>query len=157
MTQAVKTTRDTREQDSRKKSWRPPQRLGVPTPPAGYRYRWVRHELRGEDHAANVYGRTRQGYEPVRPEELGDNFDAETISEGKHQGVVRSGDLILMKVPEDVVEARTEYFDGQASKMDEAVNSDLKRHSSPKMPISNESESSVSIGTRKKLPNPIQD
>lgn len=158
MANVTQSTRTTRTSTERKKSWRPPARLETPSPPPGYKYRWVRHELRGEDHAANVYGRTRQGYEPVRPEELGENYKTETMEEGKHAGVVRSGDLILMKVSDEIVSSRTEYFDDSANKMDDAIKADLSRHQTREMPISNESESSVSFGARtRKLPNAIQE
>ena len=71
MTQATKTTRKTRESGTRKKTWSIAGKLDTPQAPDGTQYRWVRHELLGDDQNANVHGRSRQGYEIVKPEELG--------------------------------------------------------------------------------------
>ena len=58
MTQATKTTRNTRASGTRKKTWAPPSRLETPKAPDGVHYRWVRNELLGEDHAGNVHEET---------------------------------------------------------------------------------------------------
>lgn len=144
------TIRTSRVDEQRKRTWKPPARLDTPAPPPGYKYRWVRHELRGEAHDFNVYARTRQWYEPVRPEELG-GFESEIMEDGKHTGVVRSGDLILMKVPEEIVKQRTEYFDGMADRMHQAVSTELKKESRKEMPIEEEVKSTVTFGSSKEV------
>lgn len=66
-------------------------------------YVWVRHELLNNPDNANVHERLREGYEPVTPDELGDDYHADVMSAGKHAGTVRSGDLILMKNSKELV------------------------------------------------------
>lgn len=140
--------RATREAVTRPKTWTPPNKLDTPEPPEGFEYRWVRHELIGEDQASNVYSRNRQGYEQVRiddPEFQG--FQADSMpSESKRSGVVRSGDLILMKVPKEIVNQRNSYFRDQARAMQAAVDGERDRNQSDKMPILDESRSKVSRG-----------
>ena len=125
----AKTTRKSRKQTGTRKKvqWRPPNILDAPEPPAGYKYRWLRHELRGEDHASNIYQWERQGYIPVRPDELGEDYPHDTFVGGKHDGVVRSGDLILAKVPEEVSEARLDYFNKKTENLQRSVDQQLGR------------------------------
>jgi hypothetical protein len=120
--------------------------LETPKAPEGVHYRWVRHELLGDDHAGNVHERTRQGYEPVRPEELGGDWQADVLDTGKHAGIVRSGDLILMKVDQDIVDQRNEYFANKTKAQEGAVNSELQKNNSAVAPISQDEQSSVSVG-----------
>ena len=146
MTQATKTTRNTRASGTRKKVWTPPSKLETPKAPDGVHYRWVRHELLNEDHSGNVHERSRQGYEPVRPEELGGDWQADVLDTVKHAVIVRSGDLILMKVDQDIVDQRNEYFADKTKAQEGAVNSELQRNNSAVAPISQDEQSSVSVG-----------
>jgi len=120
--------------------------LETPKAPEGVHYRWVRHELLGDDHAGNVHERTRQGYEPVRPEELGGDWQADVLDTGKHAGIVRSGDLILMKVDQEIADQRNEYFANKTKAAEGAVNSELQKNNSAVAPISQDEQSSVSVG-----------
>ena len=109
MTKATQSSRkkNTRASTSRKKVWTAPSKLTVESPPEGVHYRWVRHELFNNSDDANVNGRVRQGYEPVTPAELGEDAYPDVLDTGKHAGTVRSGDLILMKVPQEIADQRT--------------------------------------------------
>jgi hypothetical protein len=120
--------------------------LETPKAPEGVHYRWVRHELLGDDHAGNVHERTRQGYEPVRPEELGGDWQADVLDTGKHAGIVRTGDLILMKVDQEIADQRNEYFSDKTKAAEGAVNSELQKNNSAVAPISQDEQSSVSVG-----------
>ena len=59
----------TREKQTRRKPWAPPSRLDAPTPPDGYRHRWIRTALRGDEDKMNVHAKLREGWEPVRADE----------------------------------------------------------------------------------------
>lgn len=146
----MSTTRTTRVgRADRKKVWTPPNMLDAPPAPEGYKYRFVRASLRGEAQEANVYSRMRQGYEPVMLEELPEEHrQLDYVEGGRHQGVVRSGDLILMKAPEEVVEQRNAHYEMQAKRMMEAVDAELKGAGNPVMPIFNERRSTVIHGNK---------
>lgn len=138
------TRHTTRASKEKVKTWAPPANLDIPSPPPGVHYRWVRFELVGTDQATNVYSRSRQGYEPVRPEELTENFEVEQLKGGKLDGVIRSGDLILMKVDAEIAEQRRQYFKNKTQQMQDAVDFELERHQNPQMPITKENTTTVS-------------
>ena len=136
---------ETRSKTERRKPWRPASSLEAPQPPEGYQFRWVRTEIRGEEDRKNVSGRIREGYEPVRADDYPD-FDAPTIEDGKHAGVIGVGGLILCKIDENVVEQRDQYYQQQTANQMTAVDNDLMREENPAMPISRERNSKVSFG-----------
>tara|TARA_Y100001937_G_scaffold105713_1_gene146814 strand:- start:1274 stop:1738 length:465 start_codon:yes stop_codon:yes gene_type:complete len=148
MTKATQSSRTTRASTTRKKTWAPPGKLDVgQDTPEGMHYRWVRHELLNNPDDANVNSRIRQGYEPVKPEELGVTAP-DVLDKGKYEGTVRSGDLILMKVPQEIVDQRDAYYQDQSKRMAAAYNQDLKNASTDQMPVSDESKTTYSSGPR---------
>lgn len=145
---SAKNPRKSRADEGRKKSWAPPQILETPTPPEGWKYRWVRREMVGTDEDQNVLRRQREGYEVVRAEEIKDMFPfIDTVKEGMHTGVVRNGDLILMKAPAELVEARNAYFRERSRIQEQAVNQELQRNDSEMMPLSRQHKSRTIRGT----------
>ena len=151
MNKKTKTSRSsqTREKTARRQPWRPPSRLDAPEPPDGYHYRWIRAEVMGQEDKKNVASRMREGYEPVRLEELGD-FDAPTVEDGTMKGVVSVGGLLLAKIPKEIVDERNEYFRQQTEDQQEAVDKNLLREQHPSMPIDNPNrQSRVSFGGAK--------
>lgn len=136
---------ETRSNTERRKPWRPSSSLEAPQPPEGYKFRWVRTEIRGEEDRKNVSGRIREGYEPVRADEYPD-FDAPTIEDGKHAGVIGVGGLMLCKVPEEIAESRSEYFAQQTADQMTAVDNDLMKEQHPLMPITKDRDSRVTFG-----------
>ena len=151
MNKKTKTSRSsqTREKTARRQPWRPPSRLDAPEPPAGFQYRWIRAEVMGQEDKKNVASRMREGYEPVRLEELGD-FDAPTVDDGAMKGVVSVGGLLLAKIPKEIVDERNEYYRQQTEDQQEAVDNNLLREQHPSMPIDNPSrQSRVSFGGAK--------
>ena len=151
MDKKTRTSRSsqTREKTARRQPWRPPSRLDAPEPPAGFQYRWIRAEVMGQEDKKNVASRMREGYEPVRLEELGD-FDAPTVDDGAMKGVVSVGGLLLAKIPKEIVDERNEYYRQQTEDQQEAVDNNLLREQHPSMPIDNPSrQSRVSFGGAK--------
>lgn len=138
----------TREADSRRKPWAPPSVLDAPPPPEGYKHRWVRSSIRGEEDKGNVFNRLRQGYEPVRAEEHPE-YQAPTIEDGKHAGVIGNGGLILTRVPVETAQERTAYYGGRTREQMDAVDQDLMKEQHPSMPINQTRQSRVSFGGRK--------
>ena len=152
MEKKTRTSRSsqTREKTARRQPWRPPSRLDAPQAPAGFKYRWIRAEVMGSEDKKNVSARMREGYEPVRLEELGD-FEAPTVEDGAMKGVVTVGGLLLAKIPEEIVEERKAYFAQQTRDQQAAVDNNLLREQHPSMPIDNPNrQSRVTFGGAKK-------
>ena len=138
---------DSREKTSRRKPWQPPSVLDAPKPPSGYIYRWLRESMVGVEDRGNMSKRIREGWEPVRAE-AHPEFEAPTVDEGRHAGVIGVGGLILAKMPIETVEQRRAYYKQMSSAQMEAVDSNLMRESNPLMPISKPNrQTKVTFGT----------
>ena len=125
---------ESREKTSRRKPWSPPSLLDAPTPPEGYVYRWIRESMVGQSDAANMSKRIREGWEPVMANDHPE-FEAPSIEDGKHAGVIGVGGLILAKMPTETVSERRAYFTQLAGDQMEAVDNNLMRESNSAMPI----------------------
>ena len=137
----------TREKKAARKPWAPPSALDAPNPPEGYVHRWVRLEIRGQDDRKNVMARLREGWEPVRADEYPD-FESPIVEEGKFEGVIGVGGLILCRIPIETVQERDQFFASKTQNQKDAVDNDMMRDGShPSMSISRpERQSRVTIG-----------
>lgn len=138
---------ETRAKEERRKPWRPPSSLDAPPAPDGFKHRWIRTELRGQEDRKNLSNKLREGYELVRADEYPD-FEAPTIEDGKHAGVLAVGGLVLARIPEETVAERSAYFQQRSNDQLAAVDQNMMRenaHSS--MRIENpQRNSKVSFG-----------
>ena len=157
MTEAKnKIKRTSRENESRasatrRKPWAPPTKLDAPPAPAGFKHRWIRTAIRGEDDKPNVFAKMREGWEPVRADEYGDNAAKyPVIEEGKNKGIIGVGGLMLARIPTETVKERTEYYRDQTRNQMKAVDENLMREQHPSMPIHNDRQSRVTFGGDKK-------
>ena len=137
----------TREAETRRKPWAPPSHLAAPDAPDGYVHRWIRVAMRGEEDKMNVHSKLREGWEPVRADEY-PNYEAPVIDDGKYQGVIGQGGLMLCRIPVETVDERTAYYGGRTREQMTAVDQDLMKEQHPSMPISNNRQSRVSFGGR---------
>lgn len=134
---SVRETRaaQSRDRNVRNKPWQPPSVLDAPDAPEGYVYRWIRESMVGNDDKANMSKRIREGWEPVRAEDHPE-FEAPTVDDGKHAGVIGVGGLILAKMPMETVQERRDYYADLANAQMQAVDNNLMRESNDAMPIS---------------------
>ena len=136
-----------RENETRRQPWKPPSTLEAPPAPNGYKHRWIRESVLGQEDRSNMSKRLREGFEPVRAEEFPD-FQAPIVNSGQYAGVIGVGGLILARIPEETVEERNSYYTTLTAQQMQAVDSDLMRESNPAMPLSNpQRQSKVSFGT----------
>ena len=135
----------TRETETRRKPWAPPSRLAAPDAPAGFVHRWIRTAMRGEDDKMNVNTKLREGWEPVRKDEYPD-YEAPTIDEGRFEGIIGQGGLMLCRIPVETAQERSEYYGNRTREQMVAVDQDLMKDQHPSMPITNNRQSRVSFG-----------
>ena len=141
---------ETRKRESRRQPWRPPSALEAPPAPEGYKHRWIRAEVMGFDDRKNISARMREGWDLVRAEDYHE-YEAPTIEDGKHAGVIGVGGLLLARVPIDIVDERNAYFRGMTRDQMTAVDNDLAREQHPAMPISKpDRQTSVTFGGPRK-------
>jgi len=137
----------TRDKSERRKPWAPPSHLDAPDPPAGYKHRWIRTAMRGEEDKVNVHAKLREGWEPVRADEYPDQNYA-SIDEGRYAGIIGNGGLMLCRVPEETVQERAAYYGSRTREQMQAVDQDLMKDEHPSMPITRDRRSRVSFGGR---------
>ena len=150
-TDKIKTSRasQTRSKTERPKVWSPPSSLDAPPAPDGYHHRWIRSETMGFDDTKNMAGKLRSGYELVRADEYPET-DYPTINDGKYQGVIGVGGLLLARISTELVQSRKEYFENLAKQKDEAIENDLLKEQHPGMPIDHDRQTRVTFGGTKK-------
>ena len=135
----------TREKETRRKPWAPPSRLAAPEAPAGFVHRWIRTAMRGEDDKMNVNTKLREGWEPVRKDEYPD-YEAPTIDEGRFEGIIGQGGLMLCRIPVETAQERSAYYGNRTREQMVAVDQDLMKEQHPSMPIQNNRQSRVTFG-----------
>ena len=149
MTDRTSRTTMTREKQTRRKPWTPPSTLDAPPAPEGYTHRWIRESIMGFDDKKNLSARLREGFELVRADEYPD-FEAPTVQDGKHAGVIGVGGLILARFPLESKAERQEYFQNMTRDQMKAVDNDMMREQHPSMPILKpERQSRVTFGGNK--------
>ena len=142
---------DTRAKDDRPKVWKMPSALELPdeaielAESQGLTYRWIRESILGQDDKTNVSKRFREGFEPVRPDELPGFHDLPTVDDGRHAGVIGVGGLILCKIDKNIADQRNDFFEQQTQNQMTAVENDLMREENPEMPISSRMSSKVTF------------
>ena len=142
----------TRETETRRKPWAPPSHLSAPDAPEGFVHRWIRVSMRGEEDKMNVNSKLREGWEPVRKDEYPD-YEAPTIDDGRYEGVIGQGGLMLCRMPVQTARERNEYYGGRTREQMTAVDQDLMKEQHPSMPIHNDRQSRVSFGGRERDSN----
>ena len=138
---------ETRDTETRRKPWAPPSYLSAPPAPDGFVHRWIRVAMRGEEDKMNVNAKLREGWEPVRKDEY-PNYEAPTIDDGRYEGIIGQGGLMLCRIPEETVAERTAYYGGRTREQMTAVDQDLMKEQHPSMPIQNNRQSRVTFGGR---------
>jgi hypothetical protein len=73
-----------------RKVWTPQTTLEPPIPPKGYKYRWLRREVK------KLYKKIK--YKPVRLKDLKDGFLYPTVNIGRWGKCVGVADLLLIKI-----------------------------------------------------------
>jgi hypothetical protein len=136
-----------RKVEARRKAWAPPSRLDAPSPPPGYKHRWVRAEVAGQEDRINVAGKLREGYELVRAEEYPD-FVVPSAEDGRHAGVISVGGMLLARIPEETVAERSSYYQARTRDQLQAVDNDLLKVNAHSNMVINkpERQSRISFG-----------
>jgi len=150
-----RTSRGAEERDSqkRKPTWTLPSSLDAPKPPNGYEHRWIRTTVQGFDDTSNVTKKLREGWEFVKAEEVKNDPNINKypiLSEGKYEGCIGIGGLVLARIPTEILRQRSEYFRRITSDQIKAVDNDLMKEQHPSMPINIDRQKRVTFGGGRK-------
>lgn len=141
------TTRKTRDDELRVQSYRPPNKLAMPTPKhPDIVFRYIRVSLRGQDDQSNWKTKRADGWEPVKASEYPDFMGASHEEDGsRFAGCIGTGDLVLMQNSRLQVEARSRYYAAQTDAQMAGVDNDLMKEEDHRMPIFRERTSSTTF------------
>ena len=115
----------------------------------GMGLRWIRISIKGTDDISNVGKKLQEGWVFVTPDEVPEMSITSFVREdGRYQGTVCRGDLALAKMPAGKVAAKRKFYENKADNMMQAVNAQLMNSSDSRMPISNNSKTTVTKGRR---------
>ena len=148
-----RNSRTSTVRETRKKQWMPPSSLDAPPAPKGFKHRWIRTETMGQDDTGNVSKKLREGWEFVRAEEIKNQIgehDYPIISDGKYQGLIGVGGLVLARIPEEIIDQLSNYYKTKTKGQIEAVDNDVLREQRPEMPINIDRQSRVTFGGGRK-------
>ena len=91
--------------------WSPANVLETPPNTNEYRYRWIAEHVNGVPTPRTVQMALREGYVRVGMTELPEDF---VVDEDGGDGSVRTGGLILMKLPETFAKQREQHYLGKS-------------------------------------------
>lgn len=132
--------------EQRQKSWRAPETLPSPDPRPGWRHRWIRISTLGTADPSNISSKLREGYEPCRAEEYPE-LRLHATTDGRFQGNIEVGGLLLCRIPEEFMEQRAQHFENQNKAQMDSVDNNFLRDSDPRMQKFSEKSSKVSFGS----------
>lgn len=125
---------ETRAEEERVPSWKPPELLPTPEPREGLVYRWVRSSMLGRTDNVNVSSKFREGWQPVPASEFRD-LKVVADHDSRFPDNIEVGGLILCQAPVELMQQRREYQARKAQGQMEAVDRNYMREGDPRMPL----------------------
>jgi hypothetical protein len=149
-----RTAREVENRDTtkRKAAWTPPQLLPEPNPIPGWKFKYVRIAVMGQNDPTNTSAKFREGWEPVKAADHPEIMHmADRNSNSAFKDNIEIGGLLLCKAPEEMVRQRSEHFAKMnQAQMDGVDNSFLRQKDDrANMALFSEKKSTVSFGRGK--------
>jgi hypothetical protein len=138
-------------EDIKDRPWVRPTSLAAPPPRPGFVQRWIRVATHGVDDPANATRRFREGWKPRPADSIPANFPLPTISNGAYAGCIGIEGSILCEMPDKLVKKRNKYYADKTMAIDKAIEEELQRDSSDKMPITQKRSSDSKIVRRPRV------
>jgi hypothetical protein len=148
-TQRASKVREDEQRELEVRQWVPPSL--IPEIPEqfkdpNYTYRWVRVYNNGEIDNKNVSSKMREGYEPVKAEEV-PSMRFHTVTQGPFEGAIEMGGLLLCKLHKSLAAQRRTYYKNRNRMATESVNANLEAQRDPRIPLFNNQKDELSFGT----------
>lgn len=130
---------DDRKSDIRVATYKEPNILpDVPMIP-GWRHRWVAKSTMGVLNPTNWGARMREGWRPVLASDPTYSAIAElSVYESETSDAIEIGDLVLCRIPEEIIIAREEYYKRKNQNQIDAVDRTLFTLNDKRMPLFSE-------------------
>jgi hypothetical protein len=143
---------ENREASKRKMTWRPASILPDPNPVPGWKFKYIRMSVMGQNDPTNVSKMFREGWEPVKASEVPEIMhQRDNNPNSRYPDGVEIGGLLLCKAPEELVQSRREHFENLAKQQLEAVDNNMlsQKDRRSNMDMFSEKKSQVSFGRGK--------
>jgi len=140
---------ENRDSTLRKKAWTPPQLLPEPNPIPGWKFKYVRVSVMGQNDPTNTSAKLREGWEPVKASDHPEIMHlADRNSNSQFKDNIEIGGLLLCKAPEEMVNQRSDYYARMNKSQMEAVDSNFMREKDGRtnMDLFSDKKSTVSFG-----------
>lgn len=135
-----------RTASARPTAWRAPETLPNPDERPGWKHRWVRISMMGQQDPSNISSKLREGYEPCKADEYPELMMHAT-TEGRFKGNIEIGGLLLCRIPVEFMEQRAQYYAQQNRAQVDSVDNNFMRENDPRMPLFAEKKSKVTFGS----------
>jgi hypothetical protein len=135
-------TRETEDRVRMQREYTPPSLLPTPAPQDGYGFRWVATAVMGDSTPTNASSKFREGWVPVKAAD-----HPELCLQANARGEVEIGGLLLCKMPEEMIQARTAYYERQNAEQLKSVDQRyLREQIDNRMPLFSDKESETVRG-----------
>lgn len=101
----------TRDLSKRKNTYKPPELLPMPDPEPGWKFRYIRRAVMGQQDTRNMVRKAQEGWELCRPEDY-PKIAAMSAMGNIGKSYIEFNGLVLAKIPEELAKAKREYLDG---------------------------------------------
>lgn len=141
MTIRTPRTTETRDNELRPNTWKPPELIPNVPKQKGWGFRWVRAMIGGESDAPNMDYSFRMGWRPATHEDVPELAHLQG-KDGRGEDIIVYGGLILCKMPTDTIAQRDAHYRQVAESQMTSVNQQLKDQAreDKRMPMFNHSE-----------------
>ena len=95
---------------------------------------------------SNISSRLREGYEPCKGEDYPELM-MHAATEGRFKGGIEVGGLLLCRIPEEFLQQRSSFYEGQNKAQMESVDNNFLRENDPRMPLFSEKKTKVTFGS----------
>lgn len=114
--------------------WKRASSLPVVPDHGGYSYRWRAIDARSRGDQRGVAKRLQEGWELVKASDL-PKYSLPTQLLDRRGEFVGNGDMVLMRIHEDMLAQRNESYENRRDTVTEAMEQEYLQHSDERMPI----------------------
>ena len=125
---------ETRDKETRKKTWERPTLLPMPNPREGVKFRWIRTSVMGQTDTPNVSAKFREGWQPVVAKDFPE-LEIMSDVDSRWKENIEVGGLLLCSNATETVEARKDAHKEMSNRQIESVDNSYLRNNDPRMPV----------------------
>ena len=125
---------ETRDKETRKKTWERPTLLPMPNPREGVKFRWIRTSVMGQTDTPNVSAKFREGWKPVVAKDFPE-LEIMSDVDSRWKENIEVGGLLLCSNATETVEARKDAHKEMSNRQIESVDNSYLRNNDPRMPV----------------------